>query len=112
MAQALGLLDRSGSGLPSSAPSGLVNHSTVTPAPSPGDFPHADLHGLRRRFPERWMAFLHAHFSGPQHVAVFFDVDRRTATDWWHGRHGVNAAPVVMAMRLIPGAVAELLEAA
>ncbi len=78
---------------------------------SSGVFP-ADLNGLRRRFPSRWAGFLRAHFSGPPHVAVFFSVDDRTARDWWSGKHGVNSAPVIFAMRAIPGAVAELLEAA
>jgi hypothetical protein len=74
-----------------------------------GDFP-ADLQAIRRCFPDRWAAFLRAHFRCPSHVAAFFSVDERTSRDWWNGKHGVNSAPVIFAMRIIPGAVAELLE--
>ncbi len=87
------------------------DHGTVAPVASHGDFP-ANLHGLRRCFPGRWASFLHAHFLNAAHVAAFFDVDDRTARAWLSGKHGVNSAPVILAMQRIPGAVAELLEAA
>lgn len=103
----------SGAVASASSPAVLRKINAPDAALSPWDFPHpANLHGIRRCLPDRWMAFLRSQFQGPSHVALFFDVDRRTATDWWHGRHGVNAAPVVMAMRAIPGAAAFLLEAA
>jgi hypothetical protein len=86
-----------------------VYHAPALPAVSSGDFP-ADLHGLRRCFPDQWSAFLRGHFQGAAHVEAFFGVDGRTARAWLNGKHGVNAAPVVMALRLIPGAVAALLE--
>jgi hypothetical protein len=91
-----------------------INHAPDAADLSSGVFPGrpVDLHGIRRRLPERWAAFLQSHFHGPAHIAAFFSVDERTARDWLSGRHGVNSAPVIFAMRLIPGAVAELLEAA
>lgn len=90
----------------------LVNHKQ--PDLSQGDFPGlpADLHGIRRCFPDRWADFLRSHFRNHQYVAVFFGVDDRTARDWLSGRHGVNSAPVIFALRSIPGAVAALLEQA
>ena len=93
------------------SPAALQKVNAPDAAASLRDFP-ADLNGLRRRFPDRWMAFLHAHFQSPAHVAAFFSVDRKTSLDWWNGKHGVNSAPVIFAMRLIPGATAFLLEAA
>ncbi len=82
---------------PSVASAERVN--SKQPDLSQGDFPGlpADLHGIRRCFPDRWADFLRSHFRNHQHVAVFF---------------GVNSAPVIFALRSIPGAVAELLEAA
>jgi hypothetical protein len=96
---------------PSVAPAEIA--TTDRPDLSQGDFPRpADLQGLRRCFPGRWADFLRSHFRNHQHVAVFFGVDDRTARDWLSGRHGVNSAPVIFALRSIPGAVAELLEQA
>ncbi len=108
-------LESRAEGASSSAPVAsvtLVNRKQ--PALSQGVFPGlpADLHGIRRCFPDLWADFLRAHFRNHQHVAVFFGVDERTARDWLSGRHGVNSAPVIFALRSIPGAVAELLEAA
>lgn len=82
----------------------LVNHKADTPAVSQGDFP-ADLHGLRRRLPDEWAAFLRAHFKADvQLIEVFFGVDRKTAKDWLAGKHGVNGAPLLLLIRNNPAA--------
>lgn len=70
-----------------------------TPALSHGDFP-ADLHGMRRRLPDEWAAFFKQHFnSNVRLIRAFFDCDEKTARDWLHGKHGVNAAPFLMLIR-------------
>lgn len=61
-----------------------------------------DPHALRRAFPDRWMAFLHAHFRSTLEVALFFDVNERTARKWWEGVGGCQGAPVAMAAAAHP----------
>lgn len=90
------------------SPSADTDHAPNAAPKSLGVFP-ADLDGLRRRFPARWADFLRAHFHGATHIAAFFSVDEATARGWLSGRHGVNSAPVIFAMRAIPGAVQQLL---
>lgn len=46
-----------------------------------------DMDGMRRQTPLRWMQFLHAHFANHRTVAAMFDVDDRTARNWWSGKH-------------------------
>lgn len=67
-----------------------------------------DLHRFRVVFPDRWSAFLARHFRGPAHVAVFFDVDEKTARNWLSGLTGPSGFAVGVAMRCIPDASAEL----
>jgi hypothetical protein len=91
----------------SGAPSRLhlrVVEEINKPAPvlSHGVFP-ADLHGMRRRLPEEWAAFLKHHFNGDVTlIRAFFDVDGKTARAWLHGDHGVNAAPFLLLVRKNP----------
>ena len=55
---------------------------------------------MRRRLPDEWAAFLRAHFNGNvQMIRSFFDCDEKTARDWLHGKHGVNAAPFLLLIR-------------
>jgi hypothetical protein len=83
------------------APSNATNHATAADCSSLGELSHrpADLHGLRRRLPGEWSAFLKSHFQSATHVAAFFDVDHRTARNWLAGSHGVNAAPLLLLIR-------------
>ena len=68
-----------------------------------------DLHRLRTVFPDRFAALLRQHFRGPSHVSVFFNVDERTARDWWHGRFAPSGVFVAVAIATLPGAVAYLM---
>ena len=58
---------------------------TTNAEKSPGTFSGmpADLHRMRVIFPDRWSAFLRNHFRNARHVQFFFDVDDRTARNWW-----------------------------
>ena len=85
-----------------------AKENTAAPALSPGDFP-ANLHGMRRCFPELWASFLRAHFQGATHVAAFFDVDHHTARAWLAGKHGANGPAVLYAVQRIHGALKELI---
>jgi hypothetical protein len=105
MGRALAVWDGDGTqalnGSALSSPSNATNHATAADCSSLGVFPHrpADLHGLRRRLPGEWSAFLKLHFQSATHVAAFFDVDHRTARNWLAGSHGVNAAPLLLLIR-------------
>lgn len=71
---------------------------------SHGDFP-ADLHGMRRRLPDEWGAFLNKHFNSDiDLICTFFGCNERTARDWLSGRHGVNGAPLLKLLRAEPDA--------
>lgn len=94
------LVESRGQGGTSSAPvvsAEMVNAEPV--AVAAGDFP-ADLHGIRRRLPDEWAAFLRAHFNGNVRlIRAFFGCDEKTARDWLSGKHGVNGAPLLMLIR-------------
>ena len=53
----------------------------------PGSAP-ADPYAFARQFPDRWMAFLHAHYRDPVHVAYELGVTEKGAQKWWHGVGG------------------------
>lgn len=74
---------------------------------SPGTFSGmpADLHRMRVIFPDRWSAFLRNHFRNARHVQFFFDVDDRTARNWWHGVTGPSAFAVVAAASVNPAVI-------
>jgi hypothetical protein len=63
----------------------------------------------RAVFPERWQAFLHAHFRSTLEVALFFDVTERAAGKWWNGTGGPQGDKVVLAMVEFPRGVQEFL---
>lgn len=44
-----------------------------------------DLDGMRRRLPSRWSAFIRAHFRTSTEVGYFFNVDEKTARNWFNG---------------------------
>ncbi|OWU77614.1 hypothetical protein [Marinibacterium profundimaris] len=39
----------------------------------------------RRCFAKRWRDFVCGNFRSPAHVAYVFDVDPKTAQNWWEG---------------------------
>jgi len=63
-----------------------------------------DMFQLRRAFPERWGEFCRRHFIDYEHLALFFDVDTRTARYWLEGKHAPAAAFVLRAVTAFPDA--------
>lgn len=59
---------------------------------------------VAKEFPRLWMAFLHANFANPVHVAHVFGVTEKAATKWWQGIGGPNGARVALAAQLLPAA--------
>jgi hypothetical protein len=70
-----------------------------------------DPYAIRRKHPEHWMAFLHAHFPDVLTVRWTFGVDDQTARNWWHGKVQPQGWAVEFAIKAIPNA-AQWLEAA
>ncbi len=62
-------------------------------------------------FPDRWRAWLHAHYRSARHVAQAFSVSERAAQKWWDGVGGVNGGKVAYAVRTQPGAAQYLFAA-
>ena len=96
-----------------------VRASVPCPQPAPlaaalssGEFSGGtpiDLMALRRCFPDRWSAFLRAHFRDHVHVAYFFGVDERTARNWWNAIGAPRGEVVLAVVARCPSAVALLL---
>lgn len=63
-----------------------------------------DMFQLRRAFPERWGEFCRRHFHDHEHLALFFDVDPRTARYWLEGKNAPAAAVVLRAVTAFPDA--------
>jgi len=61
-----------------------------------------DPHVLRREFPDRWAAFLHATMRDATEVAFFYGVTDRAARDWWNGITAARGSSVVLASRAFP----------
>lgn len=95
----------------SGTPSVSINHDTLKPETSleilAGERPF-DLHRFRVVFPEKWQAFLKAHFRSTAEIACFFEVDDRTAKNWVEGCTKPTAPSALIAVARIPGALAEL----
>ena len=64
----------------------------------------ADPMAYRRIFRDRWTDFLRAHFQSHLHVAVFFNVDEKTARQWWNYVTEPKGWAVSYARDQIPGA--------
>lgn len=64
-----------------------------------------DLHRLRIVFPDRWSDFLKGHFRDVRHVGFFFDVDDKTARNWWAGVTGPSASAVVAVASVHPAVI-------
>ncbi len=73
-----------------------------TPALAPGRVD--DVIAFYAEFPDRWRAFLHAHFRDYRHVSAFFGVTEKAAQKWWDGIGGVNAGKMAYACATIPTA--------
>lgn len=68
-----------------------------------------DMFQLRRAFPERWGEFCRRHFHDHEHLALFFDVDPRTARYWLEGKNAPAAAVVLRAVTAFPDAASCLM---
>lgn len=93
--------------------SALAKVATRTPDKSSGKFAVPfDMMRFKTVFPHLWADFLRAHFQSSVHVALFFGVDDRTARHWLEGTTAPCGATAILAVARIPGALAELMEAA
>jgi hypothetical protein len=88
---------------PNTAPdrSGIGNNSGIK----------CDPYAIRRKHPEHWRDFLHAHFPDVMAVKWTFSVDYATAKHWWNGTGAAQGWAVEFAIKAIPNA-AQWLEAA
>ena len=75
------------SGAASVAPVLMANHAHKAHGHSSGEL-SCDPRRFRSLYPDKWTAFLRAHFNGITQVAAFFDVDAKTARNWWEGTTG------------------------
>ena len=64
----------------------------------------ADPMAYRRLFRDRWGAFLRGNFHNHLHVAVFFNVDEKTARQWWNDVNQPSGWAVAFAREMVPGA--------
>ena len=87
----------------------VVNHNGAAPGKPSGLSP--DPRRFRALYPDRWHAFLHAHFRDHLQVAYFFGVSERTGRDWWEGKTGSQGWATAYAIENIPTA-AQYLRAA
>ena len=98
------------------APVPVFRHgATKTVNPSSGTFT-GDLSGrpinlrhYRAVFPDRWAAFLKAHFGNSVTVAFFFDVDEKTARNWLEGVTAPRAEVVLALAERAPSVIPYLL---
>jgi len=78
------------------------------PGNSPGNYAGRpvtlDPFRARALFPEKWSAFLHAHFPSAAYVGLFFGVDERAARHWWEATGGPQGWAVDYVSAVIPGA--------
>ena len=73
-------------GVPEESPGVVIRHGR-----------RCDPRDVLRKTPERWMAFLHAFYRNPAHVAFEYNVTDRAARDWWEGRSAPRGSAVIVA---------------
>ena len=81
---------------------------------SAGSAPRAGLdpHRIHRQFPERWSAYIKAHYRTLSEISDAFDVSEKTARNWWTGRTGANGGHVAIAVDRHPVEAPQMLFAA
>lgn len=88
----------------SSGQSSRASSPAIRPAPRPFD-PWETAH----EFPDRWRAYLHAHFRNHMVVSKMFNVSERAARKWWDGDGACRGDKVAMAIAMHPADAAEML---
>lgn len=68
-----------------------------------------DPHRVAREWPERWSAYVRAHFRSTAEVCYLFSVDDRTARKWWNAEGGARGDKVVLAASMHPEGVVRYL---
>ena len=71
-----------------------------------------DPHRIHRQFPERWSAYIKAHYRSLSEISEAFDVSEKTARNWWTGRTGANGGHVAIAVDRHPVEAPQMLFAA
>lgn len=71
-----------------------------------------DLHRFRAIFPDRWAAFLKAHFRSSAEVAYFFGVDDKCAWNWMAGVTAPRSEAVLALIERCPTVLPMLIECA
>jgi hypothetical protein len=74
--------------------------------------PALDPFRIHAEFPERWSAYIRAHFRNVSQVIAAFDVSERTARKWWEAETGANGGNVAVACRMHPETAPQMLFAA
>lgn len=92
--------------------------ATAVPPMSSGDLAGVlsgrpiNLRHYRAVLPDRWAAFLRAHFRNSVTVAFFFDVDEKTARNWLDGVTAPRAEVVLALAERAPSVIPLLLSEA
>ena len=71
-----------------------------------------DPHRIHREFPDRWRAYILAHFTTLDQITRTFDVSEKTARNWWTGATGANGGHVAIAVQEHPEEAIQMLFAA
>lgn len=88
-------------------------HSAADPVKSSEILSGLDPYTEHCQFPDRWRAYLVAHFgTNPQAVADAFGVTERAARKWLNGETGCKGCAVVIAVQLHPETAPPMLWAA
>jgi hypothetical protein len=61
-----------------------------------------DLDGMRRRLPGLWSSFIRAHFRSSTEVGYFFQVDEKTARNWFNGTNEPRLSAFAALMKRCP----------
>ena len=77
-----------------------------------GDQRGFDPHRVHREFPDRWRAYILAHYASLDQITKAFHVSEKTARNWWTGATGANGGHVAIAVQEHPEEAIQMLFAA
>jgi len=80
--------------------------------PAPAAPVPLDPHATHRDFPDKWRAFIRAHYRDLRGIQLAFGVSERTARKWMAGETGCSGGNVALAVQLHPEAAPQMLFAA